>query len=255
MDPQNEVEKFFDDLPSQDKPLNESLEEKKPEEDSEKEEELEEAPKNRTERRLREKYQRERESNIALTERIKVLAEVDRTLDTPSNSEMPSEWIALYGNTPESEKAWKIQEKMMRDMTSKAEDRAVERFRNEQARAVEDKKRYESEISDRLESIEDEYAVDLTSNSPKAQKMRNEFLGVVESLSPKDENGNITGYADFNIAFDLYQKTREEKKDNSRRKEIASPSMQRSGQVNNQSENDDATERWLNQQGIKTRNS
>lgn len=248
----NEVNKFFDELPSQDKKLSAFEEKEVPA--SEKEEEDIEAPKNRTERRLREKLQRERESNIALNERIKVLAEVDKTLKEPSNSEMSAEWIAFYGTTPESEKAWKIQEKMMQDYASRAEERALERFREEQIKSQEEQKRYESEIDSQLESIEDEYNVDLTSNSPAARKARTEFLELVEQLSPKNENGDIIGYADFNSTFKLYQQTRQEKRDTTRQKELASRSMQQSGQVNNEAENADATERWLNQNGIRTRN-
>jgi hypothetical protein len=250
---ENEVDKFFGDLPSQDKPADSILEDKPTTTEPEKGEEEVEEPKNRTERRLREKLQRERESNIALNARIQALAEVDRTLKEPTNSEMPAEWIALYGTTPESEKAWKIQEKMMQDYASAAEERALERFREEQGKVYEEQQQFETEIGSELESIEEDYNVDLTSNTASAKKSRTEFLDLVKALSPKDDQGYLTGYADFGSTFEIYQQTRQ-KADNSRQRELASRAMQDSGKVNTSKEDMDAQERWLNEHGIKTRN-
>jgi hypothetical protein len=52
---------------------------------------------------------------------------------------------------------------------------------------------------------------------------------MVQNLSPKDQDGSISDYADFGSTFEMYQATRKEQKvDNSRQKEVASLSMQRS---------------------------
>jgi hypothetical protein len=50
---------------------------------------------------------------------------------------------------------------------------------------------------------------------------------MMNKLSPKDENGNITAYADFGAAWDVLQ-SQKEKPDNSRNKEIASRGMAKS---------------------------
>ena len=87
----------------------------------------------------------------------------------------------------------------------------------------------ENYIDSQLEAIEDAYGVDITSETPQATKRRQEFLGLVEKLSPKGEGGIVTDYADFGTTYELYDETHKEKIDNSRQKEIASRSMTRSG--------------------------
>ena len=89
-------------------------------------------------------------------------------------------------------------------------------------------KKAEEMIDLQLEAIEDAHGIDLTSNTAQATKARTQFLTLVERLSPKDAEGNITDYADFGTAFELYQEKYGEKVDNSRQKQMASRSMTRS---------------------------
>lgn len=250
MEPKNEVDKFFEDIPSQDTKIEESPLPEKEEKEEESDETKSEGRKNRRHRRLEEQLQAERESNIALTERIKVLAEVDKTSNR-SDTEVPAEWLALHGDTPESQKAWQMEQRLLESYAQKAKGEALQEFEEKQNRVLEEQKKYESVIDSQLESLEDEHNVDLTSDAPAARKARREFLEMVQSLSPKDEKGNITGYADFDTAFGLYQKTRTEKVDNSRQKEIASKSMQRSGSSSNDNAVEDAQLKYLRGIGIR----
>lgn len=233
----NEIEKFFSELPSENKGAADVFDEKKPTEQvaevpTTPEEEGEEPRKNRRHRRLEEQLQRERESNIALAERIKVLSEVEQYNRPTENSDIPNEWIALYGDTPEAQKAWKMQERLLQGYTQQAKDEALREFEARQQQVIEEQQQYEALIDSHLENIEDNYNIDLTSDAPKARKARREFLEMVQKLSPKSEDGTITDYADFNSTFEIYQQNLIPEKDKSpeivaRQKEISSRSMQR----------------------------
>lgn len=243
----NEIDKFFDDLPKQDQKVADVFNDKKPEEAPEKEEEVienkEESPeegeprKNRRHRRIEEQLQKEREANIALAERVKILSEVDKFAKDEGID--PRIAKMFDGSDIGKENALRLSE-VISDMSAKAKEEALQEIEQREARKQEEQKEYESFIDNELESLEDEYNVDLTSDAPSARKARRELLEMVSDLSPKDENGTITGYADFHSTFQVLQKTRTEQKvDNSRRAEIASKSMQRSG--NNSPQRTDVT--------------
>lgn len=246
----NEVEKFFNDLPNQDDAEADIFGDQKVERKpaavgsadgttevpakGQSQEDENEPRKNRRHRRLEEQLERERQSNIALNERLMKVLEGKTPGSESSSSEMPPEWIALYGETPEAQKAWKVQERMLNSVKTQAKEEAIKEIEDRQSQAVAEKQQFESFIDSQLEALEDTYNVDLTSDAPAARKSRREFLEMVTNLSPKDESGNIAGYADFGSTFDLYQKTKttETKPDDtvSKAKEIAARSMQQSGQ-------------------------
>lgn len=247
---QTEVDKFFQDLPAQDKqvadifadPTAEPKDEPAKAEETKEEPEVkedeegdlsQEARKNRRHRRLEEALQRERESNIALNERIKTLAEVSKV---QSDGEVPAEWIALLGDSPEAKKAWLLQQSLLNQSVERARETLKEELQAEQRAQEEELQKYESEIDSNLETIEEKYGVDLTSNSPKAKRERNEFLNLVEKLSPKDEDGGIREFADFDSTFELYHqsKVREKSPVTEKQKELASRSMQSSSQGGSQ---------------------
>jgi len=229
-----EVDKFFEGLPSQDKKLADVFEAPKtPEqgeklEDKPKDDDESEIRKNRRHRRLEEQLQKERESNIALAERIKVLAEVDKTIKE-SDGAIDPRLIRVFGTTDEAKEIARHFTEILNETKESARKETLEEIESKQAELVKEQQNYESQIDSELEALEEEHDIDLTSNAPAARKTRKEFLELVQSLSPKDVDGSITGYADFGSTFDLYQRTKEEaKNDNSRNKEVASKSMQRS---------------------------
>lgn len=247
----NEVEKFFSDLPTNDDKEADIFGDKKetskepaaqaPAKEAsvpakgELQEDENEPRKNRRHRRLEEQLERERQSNIALNERLMKVLEIKSSASESPSSEVPPEWIALYGDGPEAQKAWKVQERMLNTVKTQAKDEAIREIEEKQTAAKAEQRQFESFIDSQLESLEDTYDVDLTSDAPAARKARREFLEMVSSLSPKDDSGTITGYADFGSTFELYQKTKapaEAKQDETvnKAKEIASRSMQQSGQ-------------------------
>lgn len=231
----NQVDEFFEKLPQEDKEQADIFEEKKTEEvltpkveDADDPEKVPESIKDRRHRRLEAKLQAEREANIALTERIKTLSEMDRFSKEVGDEIIPELAKAFDDSELGKENALRFS-KVIQNFKQKATEDAIKRIKEEQQKEIEDEKEYENIIDSKLESLEDEHGVDLTSDSPKARKTRREFLELVQELSPKDSNGYVSEYADFDTTFKLYQKTTSETKpQNTRRQDIASRSMQHS---------------------------
>lgn len=229
----NELEKFFEGLPKPEEPIanfgDEAVKEAPEEGEKEKDEEVQETRKNRRHRRLEEALQRERESNIALNARIQALSEFTQKQSNPEPGEVPAEWIALYGDTPEARKSWEMEERLLARAREQAKLEIIEELEARQTKALEVQRQEEQFIDSQLEEIEEMYNLDLTSNAPAANKARREFLEMIQTLSPKNESGEIIEYADFPSTFEIYQKTRPAKKTSetvSRQKELASRSMQ-----------------------------
>ncbi len=234
----NQVDEFFAQLPTEDKEsVADIFDEKKPETAPETQpepkddidpEKAHESVKDRRHRRLEQRLQSEREANIALNERVKTLSEMEKFSQEHSDQIHPDIAKMFDSSDVGKENAMRLS-KVIYETQQKAKEDALREMEERQDSAVKEQKEYENLIDNELESLEDQYNVDLTSDSPKARKMRREFLELVQELSPKDQNGDITGYADFGSAFNVYQKTvTEEKPDNTRRQEIAGRSMKRS---------------------------
>lgn len=231
----NEVDKFFGDLPSEEKQLQDVFDNiQKPVENTGEvlEKGDEGVRKNRRERRLEDKMRQKDEMLIALNERVKVLSEtVAARGEKIESTDVPADWFALYGNTDAAKGAWDMNARMFSDLKEQAKQEAIEEFENRQRQVIEEQKGYEAFIDSQFESLEDKFDVDLTSDAPAARRARREMLELVESLSPKNDEGDITDFADFESTFDVYRKTKVSRNDTtvSRQKEIAAQSMQDSG--------------------------
>lgn len=232
----SEVDKFFEELPSEDKKPQDIFEaEEKPVADAEKaaetdkkiEDENEGSHKNRRERRMEKKLQDERESNIVLAERVRAMTEEKNAIK--QNPDIDPRLIRIFGTTEQGTEV----SKLLNDLLAENTEKARQVIQNDIAQREESSKaelaREEGYVDSQLEAIEDAYDIDITSDTPQAAKTRTEFIELMMRLSPKDSSGEIREYADFGTTFELYQKLNEEKIDNSRNKEIASRSMVRSG--------------------------
>lgn len=232
----SELDKFFDGLKNDGvkdesifSPVPEEGQVEKPKEDDVDPETVPESIKDRRHRRLEQKLQAERESNIRLNERIKTLSELEnRTPSSTTLDDYDKDFLRMYGDTPEGRAAAEINKNALLRLKEEAKKEVLDSIERRQADQEAQEKEYESFIDTNLESLEDAYGIDMTSNAPSARKTRREFLELVEKLSPKDSDGSITDYADFGAVFEQYQ-PQIEKPDNSKQKELASRSMVRSG--------------------------
>ena len=250
MENKTAVDDFLADIPRESQQTVDELltPEKAQEVVKEPEEELAKPRDNRETRRLREQLQRERETGIALAERVKVLSEVkSEKIDT---STLDSRLARLFGTTDEGKQVAQDFSSILAERDERIKEDALREFEARQAQEKQAQTKYEEQITSQLEAIEDEYDVDLTSSAPAAKKARMEFLDLVQKLSPKNEDGELAGYADFNSTFEIYKQTKQ-KPDASRNKELASRTMKQSGSVNSDKAADDANLNYLRSIGLK----
>lgn len=161
-------------------------------------------------------------------------SEVTKEVVREPDPTIPAEWIMAYGDTDNSRQAWAFQQKLIDQAVQRAKSEAVQEVEQSFKRSKEEEKRFQALITDNLETIEDTHSVDLTSNAPVAKKARAEFLDLIEKLSPKDQDGNVTSYADFSTAWDLYQSTKTKEVSSevtNQKKQIAGRAMVRSNET------------------------
>lgn len=250
----SEVEKFFDALPGSDQQIGDSLDEKpaeKPVTPQADDDDADQHLKNRRERRLQDKLDRERESAIALNERVKELAEIVEGFKKSSASPLEDKFKQVFGDDERGVLLTKNFAEIMQSVKQEAKLEALQEIESRSSLEKDQEKVYSDQVDQEFEYLEDTYGVDLSSDSQKAVKTRNEFIDFMIDISPKDENGDIVEYADFDAGFKAFSKT--QTKPESRNKELAARTMTNSHSSSPSSGNDDATERWLNENGIRTR--
>lgn len=240
MQQENELDKLFNDLKTDSPKFEEKPEEKveeKPEEKEEVEEVSEQEPRKNRKHRRWEKSLHDKEMALAVKEaRLQALQEAKI-----STADIDPRLLTLYGDNENGRLAAKLTSEILRDTAAQARQEAIREFKEEQSRALAEQKQYESMIDDKLEDLEESFNVDLTSNAPAAKKARREYLEMVQKFSPKDEQGNITSYADFDSVFEMYQSSKKQPSQ-SRSKELADRSMTNSS-PNSQSQSKEEKER------------
>lgn len=255
----NEIDKLFEGLPSEDTQAQDIFDDKSPVTEQVTTEEPiipekdDEPHKNRKHRRLEAQLETERTARIQAEARIQALSEVQK-FSKGNDDEIDSRWLQMYGDTPETRDAWKLQKGIFKDIAAQAKAEALQEIEERQTQARRKQQEFESLIDSKLEAIEDEFNVDVTSDAPAARKARREFLELVQKLSPKKEDGTLTDYVDFNEAWGLYQLKRNQEKVPStteRQKEIADRSMAKSNTSSTDNLQEDTQLRYLRSIGIK----
>lgn len=138
----------------------------------------------------------------------------------------------LIGNdTPEKKRVLAAMSKAFKTAEEKGAERAMRQIEERQQQSVQADRQADEELSQGFEDIEEEFDVDLTSNTSSARRTRNEFIDFIQRVAPKDEHGQVTEFPDFSEAFSVFQdtqKSQEKSKTVNRAKELSSKSMGRS---------------------------
>lgn len=237
----NEAEKFFKGLKGEDNTKADIFGENTTGQVEKKEEgeSGEDKPKNRHSRRWEAKYQAERESSIELAARlsekeaqIKQLTEAQKyrqEIGSDVSDEGLKSWLEIYGDRPEHRKAYEIlQNKIIKPVSDRAErlQEELDEVKNRDVVANQQVKEYEGFIDREFERLEDRYDVDFTSD----EALRNALLDEVKRISPKDTEGNIKEYGDFDAAMEnVIEKSKQQDAGSQKRNEIASRSMANNG--------------------------
>lgn len=141
----------------------------------------------------------------------------------------------IIGNdTPEKVSAIKDFKKVLNGLEEKGAEKALREFEARMQAEKEEERKAEAELTEAFANIEDTYEVDLTSNAPMARKTRNEFIDFVKKIAPKNEEGEVVDYPDFNEAFQVFQEMRKTTPQPNRAKDLASRSMTRSAETSTQ---------------------
>lgn len=145
----------------------------------------------------------------------------------------------IIGNdTPEKLSAIKDFKNALGGMKEDAKREALSEI---QARSDEERQEEinaQRELASAFDDIEENFDIDITSNDPKARKTRSEFVDFITRIAPKDEDGQVMEFPDFNEAFTLFQEMKKPEPNN-RAKELASRSMARSTDASVVKPNDD----------------
>lgn len=209
---------------------------------------VEEPHKNRFHRRLESKYQAEREANIALAARIEAMTEAQKFSKDTNSSNVDENLIKLYGSDEKGLMAARITQDLLNRTREEASASALEAFQEHQESLDREVQESRNELDGFLEGIEDEFNVDLTSDTPAARKARQGFFVTLEKMSRKNEAGQVTDYADPFSTWEVYQS--QSRPDNNRAKDLASRSMVRSGASGDSKLEQTAQERFLREAGI-----
>lgn len=202
----------------------------------------------RWERRLRKKYQDERESNIQLAAKLEAVTEAQKFARESGTKEVDTSLLTLYGDNDAGRQAARITQDLLNKTKEEARQEAFEMLQSQQADAQKEVAKQQQNLDGMLEDVEDEFSVDLTSNSPAARKARQGFYAALEKMSPKDSDGMVKDYADALAVWEYYQST--QKQDNTRAKDLGDRSMVKSGASGESKLEQTAIERYLAETGI-----
>jgi hypothetical protein len=152
----------------------------------------------------------------------------------------------IYGNADAGRvEATELLKKAFMGMKESAKKELLEELQSVKESESTEVREAEDEIESGLEDAEDETGLDLSEGGADRQG----YLTLVERLSKKDREGNIIEYPDFVTAAQLYERTKE-RPTSSRARDLASRSMTRSGQSQPSKIEQDATLRFLRENGI-----
>jgi len=133
----------------------------------------------------------------------------------------------LGTDTEENKAKSQVLAQIFSEIENKATETSYNRFAEESKAERQAEIESVNQLQDGLDRIEENFGVDLSSNSATAKKTRNDFLDFVGRISPKNEYGEIKEYADLESAFETFKEMRKPET-NTQAKQIASRGMQSS---------------------------
>lgn len=200
--------------------------------------------KNRRERRLMDKLQTEREANIALNARLQTIAESKEIRAGSEEADYLRRIEKIYGNaTPEAKEATELLKEAFQGLRKDVKEEFSRELTAQETSEAEANRTEERNLDNILDEVEENHGIDMSND-----KERIGFLSLLERASPKDEEGYVMEYADPDTVAEVYLANKT--KSSSRAKELASRSMTRSGASQESKLQDDATVRFLKENGI-----
>lgn len=156
--------------------------------------------------------------------------EPEKVVKSEDAEDVVSAFQTIIGNdTPEKVHALKMLGKTIHDVEEKASQKALEHINAREQAERDAETQARQQLENGFEGIEEEFGVDITSNTAQAKKTKSDFVDFLTRISPKDGNGEVKEFADFNESFRLFKDSKKsEAPSNAKAKELASRGMQRS---------------------------
>lgn len=206
--------------------------------------EVEEKKKNRYTRRREAEAQRLRDENIQLNERVKVLSELGKFKEEVGDDYLKKA-EALFGtDEPNKLAATNLLKELLKDAEDRAEKRFESKLNSRDSEATEAQKEADNEVDEMLEQVEDEYGLDMSDDN-----VRNGFITLMEKMSSKYNDGNIKEFADPDAVADVYVAL-QKRQGSTKARELASRSMQRSGESQPSKLPQNAVDRFMEENGL-----
>lgn len=162
-------------------------------------------------------------------ESFKPSAEQQFRKDINEDINLPKSFIQLVGNdTDEKKQVLKDLSDYFGTLKGEARKEFLAELEQQKQQEIEADTKAQEELETSLEQIEENYNVDLSSNSASAKKTRGEFLDYVRKIAPKNEEGEVIAFPDLISAFETYQEMNKRTAPASRAKELASRGLTRS---------------------------
>ncbi len=141
--------------------------------------------------------------------------------------------IRIIGNdTPEKVSAIRDLREVLLEREELGAQKAIREIDSRQDAENQAVREAQEELETGFDDIESTFNVDLTSNSAQAKKTRTEFINFMERIAPKDGDGEIASFPDFEETFRLFQETKKTQP-NVRAREVASRGMTRTADASN----------------------
>jgi hypothetical protein len=131
---------------------------------------------------------------------IEARQEKNESSETKTESELPSFWVELYGDSDASKKAWKIQSEQNEALMARAQEQAIEAVRGERLAETERIETNVSYLDDQIDTLSAKVGRDLT------EKEQSDLLDIVDEYAPKDKEGNYAGdIIPMDKAWEIYE--------------------------------------------------
>ena len=145
-----------------------------------------------------------------------------------SYKDVVDSFTAIIGNnTPEKVKALDALKNSLVNLDRKSAQEAIRVIEEQRNAEVQEEAEADDELMTGFENIEESFGVDLF--APENRKLKGQFIDYIRKVAPKNSEGEVVEFPDFEGTFDTFQSIRKSVSTNSRAKELASKSMERSG--------------------------
>lgn len=148
--------------------------------------------------------------------------------EVDNETSLPQSFVKLVGNdTDEKKQVLKDLSDFFGTLKGEARKEFLQDLEKQQQQQVEEDNAAIAELDEAFENIEENYGVDLSSNTTSAQQFRAQFIEYVRKIAPKNKAGEVTSFPDMDSAFETFQE-QQKRPSASRAKVLASRGLTRS---------------------------